>query len=76
MATSKVQVFKYGKPSKGVKVVLEFTGLHNMGFTNSFYTNSDGNAHIDHSSTGPAKVYLDGRCVGSMNTPGFEVFYL
>jgi len=47
-----------------------------MGFTKSFYTNSDGVAFVDHSSTGNANVYIDGKMKGKLKTPGQDIYYL
>jgi len=47
-----------------------------LGFTSLFYTNSDGVAYVEHSSTGRANVYINGSKKGGINTPGQEVFYL
>jgi len=76
MATSKITVYQNGKPKKNVKVSLEYTGWSQNGFTKSFYTNNDGIAYVEHSSTGNAKVYLNGNPEGSLTTPGQEIFYL
>lgn len=69
---SKITVYRYGKPAKSVKVSLEFS----MGFTKNFYTNSDGIAFVEHSSTGNATVYIDGMRKGSLKTPGQDIYYL
>ncbi|MCB0644680.1 MAG: hypothetical protein KDC44_23710 [Phaeodactylibacter sp.] len=76
MPTTKIQVYKNGKLATNVKVVLEFTGLTNMGFTKAHYTNAQGVAFVEHSSTGIANVYLNGSKNGSLRTPGQEIYYL
>jgi len=76
MATTRIQVYRNGNPASNIKVSLEFTGFTNMGFTKSFYTNNDGVAYVEHSSTGVANVYLNGSKKGSLKTPGQEVYYL
>lgn len=76
MATTRIEVYKNGKPAKNISVCLEYTGFTQMGFTKKFYTNSDGVAYVEHSSTGKANVYLNGNKKGSLMTPGQEVFYL
>ena len=76
MPTSKITVYRYQKPALGIKVSLEFTGITNMGFTKSFYTNSDGVSFIEHSSSGIANVYIDGKMKGKLKTPGQDIYYL
>ena len=76
MLTTKITVYRNERPAKNVKVSLEFTGLTNLGFTRSYYTNSDGVAYVEHVSTGNAKLYLDGSSRGSVRAPGQEVVYL
>lgn len=76
MVTTRIEVYRNGKPAKNIKVCLEYTGFTQMGFTKNFYTNSEGVAYVEHSSTGRANVYLNGIKKGSLTTPGQEVFYL
>jgi 5-hydroxyisourate hydrolase-like protein (transthyretin family) len=76
MSTSKIIVYRNGRPAQNIKVSLEYTGFTQSGFTQAHYTNSDGIAHVEHSSTGTAHVYLNGSKKGSMSTPGTESFYL
>lgn len=51
---------------KGARVVLGFGN----GNTDSVYTDSDGEAVIEHTTTGRATVYVDGKDMGSMTAPG------
>ena len=72
MNTSIVKVYdsKYGKWLKNAKVVLGWNGFVNLGMSKPSYTNSSGLAEINHSSTGEATIYVDGKKVGKMKTPG------
>ena len=76
MATSIIKVYnnKYGKWERNAKVILGWSGMVNLGMSNAVYTNSDGMAIIDHSSTGSATVYINGKNKGKMNTPGSKTF--
>lgn len=67
MATSIIKVYnnRYGKWAKGVRVTLGFS----FGHTQPVYTDESGTAVINHSSTGSATVYIDGRDEGKINTP-------
>ncbi len=76
MLISKITVYRYDKPAKNVRVTLEFTGLTNMGFTRPVYTDRNGVALIEHSSTGKAIVYIDGKRMGTLRVPGGDVYYL
>lgn len=76
MPTSKITVYRYSKPAANISVTLEFTGITNLGFTKKHYTNRDGVAFVEHSSTGNANVYVDGRKMGSIRAPGEDVYYL
>jgi hypothetical protein len=51
---------------KSARVVLGFGN----GNTDSVYTNGDGEAVVEHLTTGRATVYVDGKDMGSMNAPG------
>jgi ribose 5-phosphate isomerase len=72
MSTSIVKVYnsRYGKWAKGARVVLGFS----MGMTTAVYTNEQGIAVVNHSSTGQADVYIDGKEVGKMRCPGEATF--
>lgn len=72
MKTSIIKVYN-GKTSeweKNARVVLSWNGIANLGNTKPVYTDSDGIAIINHSSTGRAEVYINGRSYGSIITPG------
>ena len=47
-----------------------------MGQTSDVYTDQDGNAHVNHTGSGNAVIYVNGSNVGSMNTPGHKIIYL
>ena len=72
MNTSIVKVYdsKYGKWMKNAKVVLGWDGFLNLGMSKAVYTNSNGLAEINHSSKGQATIYVNGKKVGKMKTPG------
>jgi len=72
MYTSKITVYQYSKPAKGIKVSLEFWS----GFSKNFYTDANGVAFVQHSSKGKATIYVKGMRKGKMNTPGQDVIYL
>lgn len=60
--TTTVVIYKNGKRvGSGYKVSLEFVGgLLSGGFTDNFYTNSDGVAYVEHASEGAVKIYVNG----------------
>lgn len=61
MKTTLVTVLRGGQPSSGHRVSLEFVGgILPGGFTQDFYTDSSGEAHVQHESEGQVKVYVDG----------------
>jgi hypothetical protein len=67
MPTSVVHVqYNDGKPAKGVRVVLGFSA----GMTKAFYTDSRGDAVIDHASTREATVCASGKSYHSFHAPG------
>ena len=72
MATSIVKVYnsRQGRWESGARVVLEWTGIVNLGQSNAVKTNLNGIAVVNHSSTGNAIVYVNGRNMGRMKTPG------
>lgn len=73
MNHSKINVqYRDGSKPKGVKVVLGFSG----GMTKPAYTDSQGVAVVDHSSTGRADVYVSGSKVGSLQVPGETVVFI
>lgn len=76
MPTSKISVHRNGQPAANIKITLEYTGLTQSGFTSPAYTNSDGIALVEHSSTGKANVYINGSKIRSIDTPGSHIFHL
>lgn len=70
MNSSRVTVYKNGRPSSGHRVVLEYDGFVNVGQTQPVYTDQNGVADISHASSGMATIYVDGSRKGKMNTPG------
>lgn len=56
----------------GARVALGFSN----GVTDSVYTDSDGEAVIEHRTTGKATVYVNGQDKGSMNTPGRKLIFI
>lgn len=72
MPASIVKVYnaRYGKWEENAKVVLGWDGFINLGMSRPVYTNREGIAVVDHSATGEATVYVNGRRVGEMYTPG------
>lgn len=57
---------------QGARVALGFSN----GVTDSVYTDSDGEAVIEHSTTGNATVYVNGQDKGSMNAPGRKLIFI
>jgi len=57
---------------EGAKVTLAFT----FGMTDTVRTDSNGEAVIEHASTGEATVYVNGRKCTSMNTPGRKLVFI
>ena len=58
--------YKDGSKPKGNKVVFGFSA----GMTKPAYTDRDGMALVEHSSTGRATVYVSGRKKGTFRAPG------
>ena len=73
MPTTKITILRNGRPVQYVQVSLEYRGLTQMGLTKKYSTDRDGIAYIEHSSTGRAYIWVDGKERGSMMTPGVEV---
>lgn len=68
MATSTVYVyFASGSPKSGARVVLSFD---HGGVSDAFLTDRNGKAVIDHSTTGRAKVIVDGTTKLTDRFPG------
>ena len=61
---------------QGARVTLEFSGLFSGGFTDTVYTDSDGEAVISHSNSGDAKVYVNGDPKGNMKAPGRKHIFI
>jgi hypothetical protein len=76
MATSIVKVYNgsRGKWESNARVVLEWTGIANLGQSSPVKTDSNGLAEVSHSSTGSAIVYINGSKAGTMSTPGSSTF--
>jgi|WetSurMetagenome_2_1015567.scaffolds.fasta_scaffold227334_3 hypothetical protein len=67
MPTSIVKVVHHdGTPASGRRVVLGFP----FGNTSSFLTDRDGEAKVEHESSGRATVFVDGRNCTSFHAPG------
>jgi len=66
MPQSTIKVQKSGKPLSGARVVLSFSGGH----THEAYTDGEGNAKVDHSSSGEATIFVNGNETKKMRTPG------
>lgn len=78
METSVIKVYdsKLKKMAKRARVVLSIDGIFSGGMTKEVYTNEDGVAYVSHSSTGKATVYINGKDVGRMITPGTADFII
>jgi hypothetical protein len=63
---------KGGGYVQGARVVLGFS----IGITNLEYTDSDGEATIQHSATGNATIFVDGKDVGKINAPDRKVIFV
>lgn len=74
MPTSIIKVYNngYRKWAKGVRVRLAFDA--SLGGYKEGYTDENGTAIIEHSSSGIATVYIDGKEKGRMRTPGTGQF--
>lgn len=69
--------YKSGSKPKGVKVSLSISGgLLSGGTTKTYYTDRDGRAIIEHSSTGTATVYVSGSKKGTFKVPGETVVFI
>jgi len=72
---SEIIVYKNQKRKRGCRVRLGFTGLLG-GISQPVNTDADGVAHITHSSTGKAEIFVDGKKVGEDKFPNCVVIYL
>jgi hypothetical protein len=73
MATSIIKVYntRAGRPEPNAKVVLGWNGIANLGHSSPAYTDSNGTAVVNHSSTGEATVYVNGKEMNQkIYTPG------
>jgi hypothetical protein len=63
MATSIVKVYnsRYSEWAENVRVELVWSGISNLGSSESVLTNRNGIAEINHTATGNCTVYIDGR---------------
>jgi len=69
--------YKSGRKPKGVKVSLSISGgLLSGGTTKTYYTDRDGRAIIEHSSTGKAIVFVSGSKKGTFRVPGETVVFI
>jgi hypothetical protein len=66
MPQSTIKVQKSGKPLSGARVVLSFSG----GQTHEAYTDGQGNAKVDHASSGEATIFVNGSETKKMKAPG------
>jgi hypothetical protein len=67
--------YRDGSKPKGAKVVLGFTSMLG-GMTKAAYTDANGTAIVEHSSTGQADIYVSGSKVGSLHAPGEDVVFI
>lgn len=72
MPTSIIKIYNgtRGKWEPRAKVVLGWNGFFNLGMSKAVYTDSSGVAEVNHASKGEATIYVNGKNVGKMKTPG------
>lgn len=76
MAYSKIHVqYADGSKARGARVVLGFSGLLG-GMTKTVYSDTHGEALVQHSSSGNAIIYVNGNECGKMSAPGETVVFL
>lgn len=76
MKVSRVIVqYRGGAKASHMKVQLGFIGFL-KGMSRPVYTDRDGVAVIEHSSSGEADVYVSGRRIGRLRAPGETVVFL
>ena len=71
--------WKGGGCVKDAKVTIEFPVLHHpldAGFTKTYYTDKDGEAVIEHSKTGRATIYVNGKVVDSFDAPNKKLVFI
>jgi len=78
MQQSLIKVIKNstGRGASHLRVVLEIEGIFQGGMTQPVNTNDNGEAYVQHSSTGSANVFVDGKNVGKMKVPSQATFYV
>lgn len=76
MATSIIKVYntRYGRWESNARVVLSWNGIASVGQSDPAYTNANGVAEVNHSSSGQATVYINGKEMGKINAPGSGQF--
>ena len=69
MPTSIINVYnaRMERPEERARVTLEWNGIVNLGQSKSVYTNHEGRALVEDSSTGPATVYVNGSKVAKFD---------
>ena len=73
MAESVIVVQKNGGGYvESARVTLSFT----FGVTDTVYTDRNGEAVVEHLSTGQATVHVNGEKRGTMNTPGRKLVFI
>ncbi len=72
MNTSVIKVYdgRLNRMANRAKLVLSIDGILSGGMTKEVYTNDQGIAYVQHSSTGMSTVFINGREVGRMRVPG------
>lgn len=65
-ASTIIVQYRDGSPCSHTRVVLGFSS----GMSREAYTNSHGEATVEHSSTGRATIYVSGKDCGSFHAPG------
>ena len=78
MATSIIRVYNQGRgrPEANARVVLGWSGFVNLGQSKPVYTDRNGEAHIQHSATGPAVIYVNGREMDKFRSPGAHTVFV
>lgn len=76
--TSIVKVYdsQRGRWAASVRVQLGWDGIINLGMSEQVRTDESGMAVVQHSATGEANVYIDGKKIGKMHTPGSATFQI
>ena len=76
MQQSLIKVIKNstGRGASHLRAVLEIEGIFKGGMTQPVYTNENGDAYVQHTSSGQANVFVDGKKVGKMKVPGQAIF--